>query len=212
MTTQDKQRRARRQTTGRKQIFVIGMLLFGILLVAAFIADMTLLPKRRAKARPNNTRELQQLVLGMGGNRYEDPRKGLFSIVPPAGWQVSAYPESRPHNVRFIGANGADISITASKVEYNNFNTLLRRVKAIEKKYGLNMNIESHNFIHRPAVKRTTILHHTKVISFDFVENNVAHHIQVSTPHSMFDQYEPILMDVINTYEPFTPTEAKPQR
>ncbi len=191
----------------RSPIFMISFLVFGLLIVVAFIIDFAGMADRRQNAAPDTTGELQRIVLGMGGKRYVD-KKGFFSIERPTGWKVQTYPESKPYNVRFLGPNGADISITASKVEYNSFNTLVRHVKQIEKEYGINMNIETTEFLDRPVIKRATTLHHSKVISFDFLKDNVAHHIQLSTPHSMAEKYEPVLLDVINTYQLSTPAKS----
>ena len=40
-----------------------------------------------------------------------------------------------------------------------------------------------------------------KIFAIDFVEDHVAHHIMCAVSPEYFDRYEPVLMDVLNTYE-----------
>ena len=45
-------------------------------------------------------------------------------------------------------------------------------------------------------------LHHARVLAIDFVENRVAHHILFTAPPDLFEKYEPVLLEVLNTYQP----------
>jgi hypothetical protein len=190
-----------KQERGR-QFLIFTLLAFALLAIIAFTADMFVFRKKRSETAVDPTAELQEVVLGLDGQAVVDPKAGLFSIVPPAGWKIVTGRSAKPHNLRFIGPNGSDISITATKVEYNTFDALVQKLERIQEQYGLNMNIEPIKLNDWPAAKRKTGLHYVTVVSIDFVKNYVAHHIQISIPHNRFETYYPVLMDIVKTYRP----------
>ena len=87
-------------------------------------------------------------------------------------------------------------------MEYNSLVTLRKRIEAVQRDYGLNMNIVQTNWNGREIIQRTTVLHASKVRTLDFVENYVGHNIQISIPHSLYDRYLPVLLDVAASYKP----------
>ncbi|MBU0678592.1 MAG: hypothetical protein KJ626_10795 [Verrucomicrobia bacterium] len=189
----------------RKHIWRAGLLLFVLALVAAFMFDFSFLQKQRQDAaKPlavTTTEDLQRLVLGMEGPRFSDP-EGLFSLVRPAEWRVSRKPQSDAWNVIFRSANGPDLRVMAVKVEYNNFNSLLKRVKGAERDLDLDMNLKVGEFKEWPAVWRSMTLPEEKLLTLDFMESHVAHHIQFSAPHAIYDRYLPVITNLLQTYEP----------
>ena len=188
-----------------KQLLIFLTLAFGLALIIAIIVDIQVITEKSNSEPDYYSADIQSLILGMFDEPYIDKDR-LFSLVPPSGWKVIKTPEGTPYNVTFRSPNGPEINIISSKVDYNDFERLKREIKNIETQQGLNTHMEDSGFIGREAVRRTLGLHLSKVIIYNFIESNVAHHIQVSIPHELAQEYEPVLMDVIETYEP-SPTE-----
>jgi len=122
-------------------------------------------------------------------------------VVPPAGWRTALPPDSGSYNVVFFGPNGADMSIMATPVDYDDLPSLFKDIEKSERQTSIRTDFEAIRFQNRSAVKRTCMLHHVRVLAIDFVENRVAHHILFTTPPELFEKYEPVLMEVINTYQ-----------
>jgi hypothetical protein len=191
---------ARTKSADRSVLLKIVFLSFVLLVIVAIVADISRMRRQIPKYVPDVPTELQNILLGLGGPRYVDPN-GLFSVVPPAGWQTATPPESGSYNVVFYGPNGADMSIMATPVDYDDLPSLFKDVEESERQTGIRTAFEAIRFQGRSAVKRTCKLHHVRVLAIDFVENRVAHHILFATPPEVFEKYEPVLMDVMNTYQ-----------
>ena len=181
--------------------------IFGLLAVIAFMADLFVAGrggKNSSGYLVDVPTDLQNLVLGLTGPRYVD-RSGLFTIVPPAGWNRTTAPDCNPYNVVFSSMCGPDISIMASRVSYNDLPTLFKEIEGSEKEYGIRTQVETIRFLGRPAVLRTCDALNSKIFSIDFVDNYVAHHILCGVPPPYYDKYRPVLMSVLETYEPLSP-------
>jgi len=190
-----------RKTSKKPRYWALGLLLFGAILVIAFIIDAQTFEKRRDRLIPTPTADIQNIILNRDIAPYRDP-DGYFTMIPPAGWKVEVKSPDTGYNAAFLGPNGVSISVTVDPVEYNSFKTLLRRVHDVERKMGINMNIHTNTFLGMPAVYRDTQLHHAQLVTIDFVTNNVAHEIQISMPNAFAKAYKPVLMDVIESYRP----------
>ena len=201
--------RERKLAETRKPWLTIGLLALGLVVIAAIMADTMSFTKKRGKPADNVHQRLQDIVLGLNHPPFVDKWK-LFSLVAPDTWQVVKYPDCHPYNVSFIGPGGADLHVMATRVTYNDFNTLLKTVKWTERRMNVDTHIETTNFLGRPAVRRTCRMRYSTVVSFDFVENYVAHHILCGMPPEHFEKYLPVMMDVMNTYKPLTPPPGKP--
>lgn len=194
------QRKALREPQGWRNYVRIGFLVFGVLVVAALIADMTGFRHKKPYRSPDLATELQNIILGLDGPRFTDA-KGLFSIVVPPGWKVSRPPESDPYNVVLVGSHSADISIMAQPVSYNTLPELFKEIEKREKQFGLATKVDTIRFRGRPAIKRSGHLLRVKILAIDFVENHIAHHMMCAVSPEYFDRFEPVLMEVLNTYE-----------
>lgn len=172
-----------------------------LLVILTIVLDVRSMLKRRPRSAPNVATELQNILLGLGGERYQDP-SGLFSLVPPAGWQVVRRPDADPYNVVFWGPNGADMSIMATPVGYDDLPSLFKDIEKSERQTSIRTEYEAIKIQGRPAVRRTSKLFHSRLLAIDFVENHIAHHILIATPPTLYEKYEPVLMEVINTYQP----------
>ena len=195
------QRRALVEQKGWGMYLRIGFLVFGLLLVAALMADISGFKHKKVFQPPDVSTELQNIVLNLDGPRFADPG-GLFSVVIPAGWKVSKPPECDPYNVVLMGSHSADISIMARRVPYNTLPELFSEIEKREKQFGLATKVDTIRFLGRPAVKRSGRLNRVRIFAVDFVENYVAHHIMCAVSPEYYDRYEPVLMEILGTYEP----------
>ncbi|MBN1268386.1 MAG: hypothetical protein JXB04_02270 [Kiritimatiellae bacterium] len=186
-----------------KPLLQVLLLLLGVLVIVGIIVDARALSAKREAAGQgvDVATDIQTIILGLNGERIQGPG-GLFSIVPPAGWRITRRPQSEPYDVRFIGPNGVDIGIMARRVDYSDFNTLVRNLEQIERDTGMNTHIQPIMLGDRPAARRESSLHRVKVLAIDLVDQGVEHHIMCRIPHRLFEKYEPVLMDVLNTYRP----------
>lgn len=191
-----------------KNVIRIVLLAGGLLLLIVLIVDLRRMPVRKPFGYVDPSAEMQAVLLGLDGPRYEDP-EGLFSIVRPAGWTVFKPPESRPYDVVFRGPSGATISIIATRVEYNELPDLVREIERKEKDAGIRTQSEAIFLLGGPAIRRTAGLVASRVFSVDFVRDRVAHHIMCGAPPELFDRYRPVLMDVVDTYR-IGPAAAPP--
>lgn len=170
--------------------------------IAAFLFDIRHLgDRRRGSQRLDPVTEIQNILLGLDGRPVSDP-KGLFQIVPPAGWRVVRPPECDPYNLSLHSPNGAEISLMASRVSYNTLPPLFAAIEKQEAQYGIRTQLDTFFFEGRPTIRRTGHLSQVRMLALDFVQDNVAHHILCTTPPALFDLYVPALMEVLKTYRP----------
>lgn len=191
---------ARTKSADRPLLLKLVLLTLVLLVIVAIVVDIGKMRRRLPEVIPDVPAELQSILLGLGGPRYIDP-SGLFSVVPPAGWRTATPPDSGSYNVVFYGPNGADMSIMATPVDYNDLPSLFKDIEESERQTSIRTDFGAIRFQGRSAVKRTCKLHHVRLMAIDFVENRVAHHILCTTPPDLFEKYEPVLMEVINTYQ-----------
>jgi len=190
-------------------ILQVGLLTAGILFVIAIIADLSIPPKTDPNY-PNVTTELRDALLNPPGARYVDP-KGLFSIGCPPGWSRTDRPDCAPYDVIFFSPNRASISIMATRVKYNDLPSLFKDIEKNEAEYGIRTDVETIRFNNMPAIKRTCTLNTVIIFSIDFVDNYVAHHILCRAPKDYYDKYVPVLMELLNTYQP-EKANAEPEK
>jgi hypothetical protein len=193
-----KPRKARALARPGVQVALLG---FGLIVVVALVADLSHMPVKHKTVDEGITSDLQEMVLGMKGARYVDP-SGRFSIVPPAGWRIVRPPDCTPYHVTFLGPNSCDLNIMVTPVAYTELPQLVKDIERTENRASIATDKESFFFKSIPAIRRHASLHRQKVIAIDFLANGMAHHILCGIPQELYARYEPILMDVINTYEP----------
>jgi hypothetical protein len=188
-----------REEQGGALALKIGLLVFGLLVLVAIALDLSRMKKQPRLAVVDVQTETQDLVLGLNGPRHVDPN-GRFSIVIPAGWRVLLPPDSKPYDVVFCGPHSTDISIMASPVAYDDLPSLVKDIDKAEQGFNLHVQKEPLFFEERPAVRRICRLQQTKLLAMDFVSGHVAHHLMCSVPPEYFDQYRPVLEELLNTY------------
>ena len=202
-------RAARGKPADRSLPLKLVLLILVLLGIVALFVDISSLTRRRPKASSKVATELQDIMLGLGGERYTDA-SGLFSMVPPAGWQIVRRPDADPYNAVFWGPNGADMSVMATPVDYDDLPSLFKDIEKGERQPSIRTAFEAIKLQGRPAVRRTCKLHHIRVLAIDFVENRVAYHILCTAPPDLFEKYEPVLMEVIYTLRPEKPKAPTP--
>lgn len=189
-------RRAREKNSPIKLV----LLALGVLVVVGLMADFSRLARKAPQPSFDVGDDLRNLALGMEGERFVHP-KGYFSIVKPAGWRMSVLPESHPYDVVFLGPAAADISIMVTEVGYDTLPELVKDIEESERSSGIVTQKDPFFFKGMPAVKRVARLRSTSVMALDFVKNGLAHHVMCGIPPEHFEQYETVLMELLNTYE-----------
>jgi hypothetical protein len=179
----------------------MALLAFGALAVVAFIVDLSQVKIPNPIAAPTANEELQTVLLGLGGPRYVDSN-GLFSVVAPAGWRIYRPPESDFYNVIFKSPNGADMSVMATPVQYDDLPSLFKDITDNERESGIRTEFATIRLKDRQAIRRTCKLFNSRVLAIDFVANRVSHHILCTAPLALYDKYEPVFMEIIDTYQP----------
>lgn len=150
---------------------------------------------------------------------YSDS-KGFFEIRPPVGWRRQEYPQDPRGKVAFLAPGGqCSLRVLAKAVEIEDYDGLLQDLKAIERRLGVQMNIEPVRFNGMPAFKRlTTITMHgatQKMLSIDLLIDGVSHNLQYGGPAHLFDRYYNDAWRSMQTYspqrrsQPATPEEAR---
>lgn len=132
--------------------------------------------------------------------RYVDS-KGYFKITPPRGWRILKYPQDPRGKVAFIRANNLDLRVLARAADFDSFEGLLKLVRDIEKRTGVNTNIQKISFLGRSAVKRNFVYKGLKLLQIDFMEGNIKHNLQYCAPSGVYDKYLAMATKSMNTYE-----------
>jgi len=146
--------------------------------------------------------------------------KGFFEIRPPAGWRRQLYPQDPRGKVAFLSPGGqCSLRVLAKAVEIEDYDGLLEDLKTIEKRLGVQMNIEPVGFNGMPAFKRlTTITMHgvtQRMLSIDLLIDGVSHNLQYGGAVHLFDRYYNDAWQSMQTYtpqhrsQPATPEEAR---
>jgi hypothetical protein len=132
--------------------------------------------------------------------RYVDS-KGYFKITPPQGWRILKYPKDPRGKVAFIRTNNLDLRVLARAADFDSFEGLLKLVKDIENRIGVNTNIQKISFLGRQAVKRNFVYKDLKLLQIDFMEGNIKHNLQYCAPLGAYDKYLAVATKSMNTYE-----------
>jgi hypothetical protein len=188
-----------------------------ILLIALFV-DMRHLTARMDRfgrtGKESRLGDAADILAGIAGAdpRYADP-SGLFSLVPPRGWVRVKKPVRGMFNAYFRGPYGMDLGIQAVENRGATFDSLVSRLKLVERNLAADTHMEIAYVGPHRAVRRTAQLFKNKILTLDFLTGDIAHHIQFAAPPELFDEYEPVILRLLETYEPGTllPPAAAPE-
>ncbi len=183
----------------------VGLLLFAGVLVAALVADLRGISRRLGEfqrtGKVSRRGDAADIAAGLGDPRYVDS-SGLFSLVPPRHWVRVAKPENPFFNVVFKGPYDMDLSIQVAVTPGGTFDQLVAKLRQIERQLAATTHMEYAYVGSYRAVKRTVQLFKTKLLMLDFVTGDLSHHVQISLPPALFDEYEPVFLRLMQTYEP----------
>jgi len=147
-----------------------------------------------------NVVESPQPSQGLAQERYSDPN-GFFQIIPPEGWTIEEYPQDPRGKVAFDGPSGVQLRVLAKALDYNRFEDMVSDIKEIEKSLGIDMSIETIEFLGIPAVRRNFTVEGLRILVIDFMEGNVNHDLWYSAPPNKYEDYVYIVTKSMNTYE-----------
>ena len=186
-----------------------------LLLLAALMADLRRIHRHLAEFQGTGAvsrdGDAQDIAGGLDGPRYVDPG-GLFSLVPPRHWVRVAKPVNSFFNVVFQGPYGMDMSIQVVATNGVTFDKLVETLRQVERSLAADTHMDFAYVGPYRAVKRSAQLFKTKLLMLDFVTGDLSHHIQFSVPPSLYDEYEPVFLRLMQTYEPgqILPAQSSP--
>ncbi len=178
---------------------------FAAVLLVALIADLRNISQRLGdfqrtgkQARAGDAADIEQ---GLGGERYVDSA-GRFSLVPPRNWVRVEKPINSFFNVVFQGPYGMDLGIQAVVTNGMTFDKLVENLRRVERSLAADTHMDYAYVGPHRAIKRSAQLFKSKLLMLDFVTGDLAHHVQFSVPSALYDEYEPVFLRLMQTYEP----------
>ena len=200
-----RERAESRRAEARKTRLRWAFWLFGLLLLVGLLADLRHLSGRLGRFQRTGVEsrrgDAADILAGLSGPRYADP-SGWFSLVPPRHWgRVAPGPESH-FNVVFQGPYGMDMGIQVVSTNGLTFDRLVENLKEVERRLAADIPMEFAYVGPYRAVKRSAQLYKSRILMLDFVTGQLAHHVQFSMPPSLYDEYEPVFLRLMQTYEP----------
>ena len=200
-----REREERRRRDARKTRLRWAIWVFGLVLLAALAADVRHLSGRLGRfqrtGKESRKGDAADIAGGLEGPRYADPA-GRFSLVPPRHW-VRVRPEAgSPFNAVFQGPYGMDMAIQVVVTNGLTFDGLVENLRRVERSLAANMPMEFAYVGPHRAIKRSARLFKSKVLLLDFLTGDLAHHVQFSMPVELYDEYEPVFLRLMQTYEP----------
>jgi hypothetical protein len=180
------------------------LLILGVLFIVTFFADMVILSRggNAALKLLSVPEEIQRLERDLATSPRLAATNGLFSIVRPSGWRVLTGADIAPYDVTLVSPNGVNISLSATPVTYNDLPTLFAEMSKREREFGVQANIETFYFHGQPAARREVRMMRSQAVVIDFVTNRVAHQIFCNVPLEVLEQYRPMLLKLVDTYQP----------
>ena len=199
----EQEEKARRSTVQNR--FRVVLLVLAALLLAALVADLRHVSQGigarvRGKDAPRPG-DAADLAAGMDGPRYVDSG-GLFSFVPPRNWVKVANPADGFYNAVFQGPYGMDLSIQVVATPGETFADLIEKLRKIERNLSADTHLDFAYVGPHRAAKRSVQLFRNRVLLLDFLTGDLSHHVQFSAPPELYDQYEPLILRLMQTYEP----------
>ena len=200
-----RERAENQRQEARKSKFRWAFWILGAVLLLALIVDMRHMSRRlisfQRTGAESRKGDAADIAGGLSGERYVDA-SGLFSLVPPRHW-VRVRPEAgSPFNAVFQGPYGMDMAIQVVVTNGLTFDGLVENLRRVERSLAANMPMEFAYVGPHRAIKRSARLFKSKVLLLDFLTGDLAHHVQFSMPVELYDEYEPVFLRLMQTYEP----------
>lgn len=195
--------KARRATVQNR--FRVVLLVLAALLLVALVADLRHVSRRigeRVQGKDVPRRgDAADIAAGMDGPRYVDPA-GLFSFVPPRNWRKAANSGDGFYNAVFQGPYGMSLSIQVVATPGQTFADLIEKLRKIERNLSADTHMDFAYVGPHRAAKRSVQLFRSRALLLDFLTGDLSHHVQFSAPPELYDQYEPLILRLMQTYEP----------
>lgn len=138
----------------------------------------------------------------LSDKRHVDP-KGYFRVVPPAGWRVQEYDDDVRGKVAFFAPDlNIDLRILVNAVDFYTIDELMEFCRSTEKSLGVTMKIEQFDFYGHQAVRRSFEIQGKRFLYVDFLIGKVDHNLAYSAPLDKYNQYLPVVLKSMETYEP----------
>lgn len=174
----------------------------GLVVMAGIIVNLIMLPAHPPQnPLPDVATEVAQLRTRLGIPRCT-ASNGLFSILQPPGWTLGSGDDAVPNGIRLRSPNGVSVTLTASRVSYNDLPSLYNDIRGRERDWGVHIEPEAIYFLGQPAVQREVPLAQSRLIVIDFVANRVAHHLMCEIPAPLVESYRSPLTEWLGTYHP----------
>lgn len=199
----EQEEKKRRATVQNR--FRLVLLALAALMLAALAADLRHLSGRagdrsRGGGGPHRG-DAADVAAGMDDPRYVDP-SGLFSLVPPRHWARSETSGAGFYNAVFQGPYGMDLSIQVVATPGQTFDQLIDKLRKVERNLSADTHMDFAYVGPYRAVKRSAQLFRNRVLLLDFLTGDLSHHVQFSASPELYDQYEPLILRLMQTYEP----------
>lgn len=179
--------------------------LFALLLLVALVFDLRGISSRlghfQRTGQVSRQGDAADIEAGLNGARYVDPA-GRFSLVPPRHWVKVERPGNSFFDVVFKSPLGMDMSIQVVVTNGLTFEKLVNDLRRVERGLAADTHMDYAYVGPYRAVKRSAQLFKTKLLLLDFVTGDLAHHVQFSLPPALYDEYEPVFLRLMQTYEP----------
>ncbi len=199
----ERDEKARQEQSKNRIRWVIWI--FASILLVALIADLRHISRRMAeRTRPGAVArkgDAADIAGGLSGDRYVDP-SGLFSLVPPRHWMRVEKPVDEFFNVVFQGPYGMDMGIQVVATNGLTFDRLVENLRRVERSLAADTHMDFAYVGPHRAVKRSVQLFKSRLLLLDFLTGDLAHHVQFSAPPALYDEYEPVFLRLMQTYEP----------
>ena len=195
--------RLRRESVRHRYRMVL--LVFAALALVALVADLRNLSRRFEKRASGRSAPLKgaatDIAAGLHDARYMDS-SGLFSFVPPRHWVKADKPVNQFFNVVFQGPYGMDMGIQVVVTNGQTFDGLIAKLRERERDLSADTHMDIAYVGPYRAVKRSVQLFRNKLLILDFLTGDLEHHVQFSMPPDLYDEYEPVFLRLMQTYEP----------
>ena len=199
----EQEEKARRSAVQNR--FRLVLLVLAALLLVALVADLRRVTQRGGGRTTGRSASRQgdaaDLAAGMDDPRYVDPA-GLFSFVPPRNWRKVANSGDGFYNAVFQGPYGMDLCIQVVATPGETFADLIDKLRKVERNLSADTHLDFAFVGPHRAAKRSAQLFRSRVLLLDFLTGDLSHHVQFSAPPELYDQYEPLILRLMQTYEP----------
>jgi hypothetical protein len=220
--TRRRMRREERQASHTRSVLRIVIIILAVLLLIALVADMRHLTRDSESFRRTGTvhkaGDAADIVRALDAYAAPDaaapsPRtavsSGRASWMTPPSWRLLRQDPDSSFEVVLRGPDGVEMAVETYVTNRPTFNSLLEKIREIERSWAGNFHIDVALLGPNRAIKRSVQLYHNRILMFDFATGDIGHHIQFSIPTPLYETYEPVCTRLIA--ETYLPGQIIPQ-